>query len=171
MDQEADDGKTALLLASGTRENGGFVTPKRGLGAALRQVHRLYIRLLQEHLAKRGLSVAQYLHLRILWEGDGLPQNEISYRLGIEKASSTGALDALEADGLIRRVRDKTDRRRLLVFLSEEGEALRHTILPFAHRVAEIAGQGASEEELAIFFRTIDRMIMNLHQAMGRVGR
>lgn len=149
----------------------GFALPQRGLGASLRHVHRLYIRLLQEHLAKRDLSVAQYLHLRVLWEGDGLPQNEISHRLGIEKASSTGALDALETDGLIRRVRDKADRRRLLVFLSPKGEALRDTILPFAHQVAEIAGQGVPEDEMAIFLRTIDRMIVNLNQGLGKADR
>ena len=171
MDREPNSRWAESAPAAGMGEAAGFVFPQRGLGAALRHVHRLYIRLLQEHLAKRGLTVAQYLHLRILWEGDGLPQNEISHRLGIEKASSTGALDALKADGLIRRVRDKTDRRRLLVFLSPKGEALRHTILPFAHQVAEVAAQGASEEELTTFFRTIDRMITNLNQALGKADR
>lgn len=148
-----------------------FSSSRRGIEAGLRQVHRLYIRLLQEHLAKRGLSVAQYLHLRILWETDGLAQNEISHRLGIEKASSTGVLDALEADGLIQRVRDTADRRRLLVFLSPKGHALRDTILPFAHQVAEVAGQKVPQQDLAAFFRTIDRMIINLDQALGRRSR
>ena len=154
--------------AEGAEEAAAFRSAERGLGAALRHVHRLYIRLLQDQLAKRGLSVAQYLHLRILWETDGLPQNEISHRLGIEKASSTGALDALEADGLIQRIRDSADRRRLLVSLTPKGEALRGTILPFAREVAEIAGEGTSEEELAAFFRTIDRMIVNLNLAHRR---
>ncbi len=149
-------------------EAAAFRSAERGLGAALRHLHRLYIRLLQDQLAKRGLSVAQYLHLRILWETDGLPQNEISHRLGIEKASSTGTLDALEAEGLIRRVRDATDRRRLLVSLTPKGEVLRDTILPFARQVADTAGNGASEEDLAAFFQTIDRMIVNLNLAHRR---
>lgn len=49
-----------------------MVTPttaaQQRLGAALRKLHRSYIRRLQLRLAERGVSVAQYLHLRALWE-------------------------------------------------------------------------------------------------------
>ncbi len=171
MDGQTDGGSAGQARAESRPVATDFRFPRRGLGAALRHVHRLYIRLLQERLAERGLTVATYLHLRILWEGDGLPQSEISHRLGIEKASSTGALDALEKEGLIRRVRDENDRRKLLVHLSPKGDALRHTILPFAHQVAVVAGNGASEEELTTFFRTVDRMIANLNQALGKTER
>lgn len=167
---KSESGTNGISLLENEGDVPEFVFPTHGVGATLRHVHRLYMRLLQEHLATRGLTVAKYLHLRILWEGDGLPQNEISHRLGIEKASSTGALDALEREGLIRRVRDESDRRRVLVHLSPKGQALRDTILSHALQVAHVAGQGASEEELSNFFRTADRMIANLERALGKTG-
>lgn len=135
---------------------------QQGLGAALRKLHRTYIRRLQLHLAEHGVSVAQYLHLRALWEEAGLTQNEVSQRLGIEKASSTSVLAALEEDGLIRRVRDSGDRRKVRVFLSNAGDRLRSVLLPFAKQVADQASEGLSEAELEAFFATIDKMLVNL---------
>ncbi|MBI0539184.1 MarR family transcriptional regulator [Roseomonas sp. KE2513] len=135
---------------------------QQGLGAALRKLHRTYIRRLQAQLAEHGLSVAQYLHLRALWEEAGLTQNEVSARLGIEKASSTAVLEALERDGLINRVRDARDRRNVRVYLSDAGENLRGTVMPFAQQVATQASHGLTEADLDAFFRTIDWMLSNL---------
>jgi MarR family transcriptional regulator, organic hydroperoxide resistance regulator len=134
----------------------------QGLGAALRYVHRLYMRLLQEELSKRGLTVGQYLHLRMLFEEDNIAQNEISSRLGIEKASSTKILDALEADASIVRARDGADRRRLLVKLSPKGRELAMTTMSFAQNVAKVAGRDIAPETMALFLSTVDRLIENL---------
>lgn len=166
MMRESEIGKVEMAPAEYEKEVSEFVFPSRGVGATLRHVHRLYMRLLQERLARRGLTVAAYLHLRILWEDDGLPQNEISHRLGIKKASSTKTLDALEREGLIHRVRDGNDRRKVLVHLSPQAHAMRDTILPYALKVASAAAQGASDAELSSFFRTADRMIANLSRAL-----
>lgn len=144
---------------------------EEGLGASLRTAHRLYIRLLQDHLARKNLTVAQYLHLRVLWEENGLAQNEISSRLGIEKASSTGALDALDREGLVVRERDPCDRRRVKVRLSPKGEEVARTVLPFARRIAEGATAGVPAPDLQAFFATFERIIDNLARAQPRNGR
>lgn len=135
---------------------------RQGLGASLREAHRLYIRNLQEHLSRRGLTVAQYLHLRVLWEEGALTQTEISARLGIEKASSTGVLNSLERAGLVTRRRDETDRRRVILRLTDDGAACAREILPFAREVAARASAGVPDKDLATFFRALDTIIENL---------
>jgi DNA-binding MarR family transcriptional regulator len=141
---------------------GGSRSARQGLGASLREAHRLYIRRLQEHLSTRGLTVAQYLHMRVLLEHGPLTQTEISARLGIEKASSTGALQALEDAGLVVRHRDPRDRRRVIVRLSERGADAATAILPFAREIATGATGGVDEEDLATFFHVLDAVIDRL---------
>ncbi|MEW5420314.1 MarR family winged helix-turn-helix transcriptional regulator [Amorphus sp. 3PC139-8] len=135
---------------------------ERGLGASLRMAHRFYTRRLQGHLAKRGLTLAQYLHMRVLYEEGALYQTEISSLLGIEKASSTSVLDNLDRSGLIERRRDPSDRRRLAVSLSEKGRLQTVDLLHFAREVAQDAISGVDDSDREAFFRVIDRIVANL---------
>src|SRR5918997_5872610 len=102
--------------------------PPSGVGKLLRRAHRSYSRRLQESLADYGVSLAQYLHLRELWEVNGITQVELSQKVGIEKASSTAVLDALEKQKLILRVRNTQDRRKVNVYLTPAGQKLREVL-------------------------------------------
>ena len=57
---------------------------------------------------------------------------------GLRPAATTALIDRLEAKGLVERVRDETDRRRVLVRMTEEG--MRSTYAMYAPLVEE--GQG-----------------------------
>lgn len=144
------------------------LSAEMGIGGSLRTAHRYYQRLLQEHLAERNLTVAQYLHLRVLREKNTLFQNEISAELGINKASSTAIVEMLDREGLIERVRDGEDRRRIRVSLTPRGIALADTILPFAKQIAFAATHGISPADLGQFFATMDKILENLSTALAR---
>ncbi|HTH97457.1 MAG TPA: MarR family transcriptional regulator [Stellaceae bacterium] len=138
----------------------------RGVGAMTRYVHRAYSRVLQRRLMPYNLTVAQYLHLRTLWQDGPMTQIEISQRIGIEKASSTSVIDSLEKEGLILRVRDTQDRRKINVSLSPKGEALRDQVRIVARSVADDAVIGIDDDELLLFFKILDKMIANLDAAI-----
>jgi DNA-binding MarR family transcriptional regulator len=57
---------------------------------------------------------------------------------GLRPAATTALIDRLEAKGLVERVRDETDRRRVLVRMTDEG--MRSTYAMYAPLVEE--GQG-----------------------------
>ena len=135
-----------------------------GLGKLLRRAHRSYSRNLQERLADHGVSLAQYLHLRELWEVNGITQVELSQKVGIEKASSTAVLDALERQKLILRVRNAQDRRKVNVYLTPAGQKIRGVLSPAAKGVAAQAVSDLSEAELDILFSVLNRMILNLEE-------
>jgi MarR family transcriptional regulator, organic hydroperoxide resistance regulator len=137
----------------------------RGVGAMLRYAHRAYSRVLQKRLAPFGLTVAQYLHLRTLWQEGPMTQIEISQHIGIEKASSTAVLDALEKSGMIDRARDERDRRKINVRLTPAGKSLQDAVLTSTRAVAAEAVLDLDEAEVALFFGVLTKMIRNLERS------
>ena len=135
-----------------------------GVGKLLRRAHRSYSRKLQERLADYGVSLAQYLHLRELWEMNGITQVELSQKVGIEKASSTAVLDALEKQKLIVRVRNAQDRRKVNVYLTPAGQKIRDVLGPAAKGIAAQAVGDLPEAELDVLFSVLNRMIANLEE-------
>ena len=138
---------------------------KRGLGASLRLANHLYGKLLQKRLIDSDLSMAQYIHLRTLKEEGRLSQSELSAQLGIEKASSTRALDELAQRNLIRRERHKQDRRMIIVSLSEEGHKKIDEAMSSAKVAARLASENFDEGELLQLFASLDKIIKTLSTA------
>src|SRR6185312_9179206 len=99
--------------------------PEVGLGMLLRAADNSFNRVLRLKLAKHGVSFSEFQHLRQLWDEEGLNQVEMSRRIGIERASSTAVIDSLLRKKLIRRSPDPSDKRKLLVYLTARGAALR----------------------------------------------
>jgi DNA-binding MarR family transcriptional regulator len=82
---------------------------------------KLYKPLLEE----LGLTYPQYLALLVLWEQDGVSVSELGQRLSLDSGTLTPLLKRLEAAGLLTRLRDAEDERRVRVVLSAEGRALK----------------------------------------------
>jgi DNA-binding MarR family transcriptional regulator len=62
--------------------------------------------------------------------------------------TTASALNNMERKGFVRRLRNRTDRRVVNVFLTERGRALRRELLPLAADVNDIAVRGLSVDEL-----------------------
>ncbi|WP_088279450.1 MarR family winged helix-turn-helix transcriptional regulator [Ideonella sp. A 288] len=72
-----------------------------------------------------GLTYPQYLAMLVLWEGDGLTVSQLGDRLTLDSGTLTPLLKRLEALGLVRRLRDATDERRVLLQLTPDGRKLK----------------------------------------------
>jgi DNA-binding MarR family transcriptional regulator len=72
-----------------------------------------------------GLTYPQYLVLLVLWEGDGLTVSQLGERLNLDSGTLTPLLKRLQAQGLVQRLRDVADERRVLLQLSPAGRALK----------------------------------------------
>ena len=136
--------------------------PDIGLGMLLRDANAVFNKVLREELAKHDITFSQYQHLRQLWQADGLAQVELSGRIGIETASSTAVIDQLEKRGFIRRKRDTSDRRRIIVTLTPAGRALEKPLDGCALAVNMRARNGLSKAEVAMLFETVGKVIGNL---------
>ena len=93
-----------------------------------------------------GLTYPQYLVMLVLWEADGLAVSQIGERLQLDSGTLTPLLKRLEASGLVQRLRDSTDERRVLLQLTREGRALKRRALAVPAAVA--CASGCSLDEL-----------------------
>ena len=71
-----------------------------------------------------GLTYPQYLVMLVLWEEDGLMVSEIGELLFLDSGTLTPLLKRLEATGLLARLRDTEDERRVHVKLTTAGNRL-----------------------------------------------
>jgi DNA-binding MarR family transcriptional regulator len=71
------------------------------------------------------LTYPQYLVMLVLWETDGLSVSALGERLFLDSGTLTPLLKRMETSGLLRRQRSTEDERRVEVFLSAEGRALK----------------------------------------------
>ncbi|MBI5257517.1 MAG: MarR family transcriptional regulator [Burkholderiales bacterium] len=76
-------------------------------------------------LAPLGLTYPQYLVMLVLWEADGITVSQVGERLTLDSGTLTPLLKRLEALGLLQRLRDAADERRVLLQLTPAGRALK----------------------------------------------
>ena len=88
-------------------------------------VSRLIIRAYQDDLDALGITYPQYLVLLVLWENDNITVNEIADQLILNTNTVTPLLKRMEQSGLLTRVQSKTDQRKVIISLSEQGKSLK----------------------------------------------
>jgi MarR family transcriptional regulator, 2-MHQ and catechol-resistance regulon repressor len=82
-------------------------------------------RMQSETLKETGLTPPQYFVLNLLWDQDRRPFKELADLLNSSRATITEIVDVLERKELVLRTPNLSDRRSLLVSLTEKGYALR----------------------------------------------
>ena len=102
---------------------------------ALYAASGLVARAYRPLLEPLGLTYPQYLVMLALWERDGLTVSELGERLFLDSGTLTPLLKRLEAAGLLVRLRDVQDERRVRITLTGQGRALRDGAQPIPHCV------------------------------------
>lgn len=88
-----------------------------------RVAHRL-TRERERALAASGLNIDQWRVLTLLADGAGHPMNEIAEHAMVPAPTLTKIIDRLTDSALVYRRPDRSDRRRVLVLLSELGRTV-----------------------------------------------
>lgn len=94
-----------------------------------------------------GLTFPQYLVMLELFAGTPRSVGELGSRLGMDTGTITPLLKRLEASGKVFRQRDPGDERRVLVTLTESGEALREELWAVTDKIRSACR--LSKDELA----------------------
>ena len=133
-----------------------------GISQLLRDGHRAVSRGLAARIAAHGVSIGQWYFLRALWEEDGLTQRELSHRVGMMEPTTVTALNGMEKRGLVERVRNARDRRKMNIFLTEKGRSLRSKLVPVEDSINQLAVRGMNDIERAQFERALRLVLSNL---------
>jgi MarR family transcriptional regulator for hemolysin len=119
--------------------------------------------LLDERLRQIGQSAARMEALAAIMNSPSLSaQVDIARRLRIEGPTMTRMLDTLEADGLVERLPDPSDRRTKQLRLTAEGEAVLRDIFAVADELRDRLLDGLPGE-------TIDALNENLGTLIARL--
>lgn len=102
-------------------------------------------RLYKPLLDPLGLTYPQYLVMLVLWESDGLAVSQVGERLALDSGTLTPLLKRLQAAGLVQRLRDSADERRVLLQLTPAGRALKAQARRVPATVAGATGCELSE--------------------------
>ena len=109
---------------------------------------------------------AQGSLLYILWQEDGIPIRELSRRSGLAVTSLTGMLDRMEAAGLIYRDRGDKDRRKVLIFLTDNARSLEKGYNEVTEEIENIYYKGFSEEEIDQCEKYLQRIFHNVEEQL-----
>jgi len=142
----------------------GELRPRDDVPKLIREVHRAYSRRLQDALTTHDVGIGHWFILLSLWDEDGVTQRQLSRRVGTMEPTTVTALNALESRDFVRRVRNPRDRRKVNVFLTAKGRALRDVLIPVADDVRSLAMRGVPEASAALVVDTLRRIVDNLRR-------
>jgi MarR family transcriptional regulator, transcriptional regulator for hemolysin len=135
------------------------VTP---IGLDLARTAKACSRAFDDALAAAGGSQPVWLILISLKTRQLANQRELAEAVGIQGATLTHHLNAMESDGLITRRRDPTNRRVHLVELTPAGEALFHRLRAAATTFDQRLREGLSADDLTAFARLLAHLRTNV---------
>ena len=132
--------------------------------AELRPVLLRLARELRKETEQLGVTSRQVTLLWLIRLNPGMSLRELAAEEGISAPALSGHVDRLEKAGLIARVRDEDDRRRVGLALTDEGERLLKRVR--ARRTTWLADRlrGLDEDEIAAIEAAIEPLAMLLDE-------
>ncbi|MDY3118413.1 MAG: MarR family transcriptional regulator [Peptoniphilus sp.] len=128
---------------------------------ALMQLFNGHNQVLQKHARAMGLSPGQPKVLECLGSGRAISPRQIGKMCMIDKATMSGLLEKMERDGLVVRLANPSDRRSILIRLTEKGMDMARRIGSSFCRIDESALACLSPEERRQFLAWIRLVASN----------
>ena len=129
------------------------------IGRLIARLGRIWRRESDQALSDHGLSYATAIPLLLLArQGRSVRQGVLADELGIEGPSLVRLIDLLEAEGLVERREDPTDRRAKTLHLTTLGETKVEEINRVLRRLRAALLKDIGSDELAITFETLQRI-------------
>ena len=136
--------------------------PQVPIGLTLARAAKAVSRAFDAALVEAGGSLPVWLVLLSLRSGRPGTQRELAEAVGIQGATLTHHLSAMERDGLVARHRDPANRRVQKVELTAAGVALFERLRGAARAHDERLRTGVSEPELGVLAGLLDRVRDNI---------
>jgi MarR family transcriptional regulator, transcriptional regulator for hemolysin len=135
---------------------------RQPLGLHLTRVSRTVSRAFDDALAEAGGSLPVWLVLISLKSGQVASQRELAEAVGIQGATLTHHLNAMESAGLVTRRRDPENRRLHVVELTSAGDALFIRLRGVATAFDQRLRTGLSAEEASQLETLLTRLRDNV---------
>jgi len=138
------------------KKYGGFLMSQIG-----RVSSRTWERLLKE-CGVDAFNGAQGRILYVLWEHDNLTISDIARQTSMANTTLTSMLDRMEAEGLVKRVPDKVNRRQIFVTVTDKAREYREKYDQISDAMNDIFYKGFTDTEVADFENQLRKILENL---------
>ena len=125
-------------------------------------------RMIRSHrpfLEPLGLTFPQFLVMVTLYEKTPRTVGEIGSELGMDNGTLTPLLKRLVGAGLVTRMRDAEDERRVLIDLTVNGQAMREDVLSIPAKIESACK--LSNKDLADLRDTLNNLGQSPHSRPG----
>jgi DNA-binding MarR family transcriptional regulator len=125
----------------------------RTFGFLLKDATRLYVQRFEQRARRFGVTLPQCKALGYLSKNEGISQIRLAELTETDPMTLVRILDRMEADGLVERRPDPSDRRARRLYLTSKAT-------PFLTRAEAL--EGISKKERELFIGILERVHANL---------
>ena len=129
------------------------------LYACAKEVVRQY----RKPLKKLGLTYTQYLVMMVLWEHGSMTEGELGRKVHLNSGTLAPLLKRLEKQGYINRTRPENNENKLLLSLTEQGDALRNKAIDVPREIDGCIP--LSDEELTELKNLLDKALVGMEHS------
>ena len=147
---------------------------KSNSGFYVSRIKQINTRLLNKLLAQKNITAfngEQGRILHVLWENDGISNQELSKRSGLAMSSLTTMLERMEEKNLLTRKGCPKDKRKCLLFLTEYANSLKKEYDEISDKMTKLSFEGISEDERLTFEKTLENILHNLEKAEKKFSK
>jgi DNA-binding MarR family transcriptional regulator len=112
--------------------------------------------------ANIDITIEQWSVLYHLWKEDGQSQQQLCDATFRDKPSITRLVDNLEKLKLVKRIADKDDRRKNLIYLTKEAQVLEEKTVEVANKTLIESLEGVSNANIEIAKMVLQKVYDNL---------
>jgi len=150
---------SAMVIASSLQDM------YRRPGFLLKRCHQVSMAIFLAECREFSITQSQYGCLRALDVSPGIDQICLGRLVGLDRSTAGMVIKTLSDRGLIERVVNDTDKRRMRLKVSPDGERLLRDIAPLAARAQERVLKGLPREARAAFLAMLHAFLAG-HDAL-----
>jgi DNA-binding MarR family transcriptional regulator len=127
------------------------------IGFLLRRVHQRHVAIFVSRIA--DLTPPQFAALARLREIGETSQNQLGALIAMDAATVKGVIDRLKARGLVEIQKSESDKRRLMVRLTDEGHRVVEELIPRAAAISKETLSPLSEREASTLIKLLSQIV------------
>lgn len=107
------------------------------VGFLMRRAHQRHVAIFQRVMGESGATPTQFAALSKLADGQEISQNQLGRMTAMDPATIKGVISRLAERGLVERLHDPGDQRRVLIRLSPAGRDLLPALIEKARQITQ----------------------------------
>ena len=131
--------------------------------STIAKIYRAMSRELNRRLSQLGLSYLDFLILRATSEGKKT-MAYLANRFSVTQSAITASVDKLEEMGLVKRVRDIEDRRKILIEITEKGLEIFNKGIEIYKQLADEVTNDLREDEVILLLDKLSIILQKLEE-------